>query len=104
MIGRNESIVKKKLFVFIAAFLVSLSVLASVVTAETGDTSANRAGMISSLMDLIKSANKTETTPPPASPLPTEAPQEVAPPKDDNIYIKVYFHREGVVKSIFDRN
>ena len=100
MIGRNESIVKKKLFVFIAAFLVSLSVLASVVTAETGDTSANRAGMISSLMDLIKSANKTEPALPTASPLPTEAPQETAPPKDDNIYIKVYFHREGVIKSI----
>lgn len=100
MIRRNESIGKKKLIAFITALLITLSVSVYTVTAESGDKSMFRAGMITNLIDLIKNSNKEETEaqspPAPVSPEPEESSQ----PADDNIYINVYFHREGVVREM----
>lgn len=115
MIRRNESIGRKKWIAFISAFLVAISVSVFSVTAETNDAAKNRAGMINNLMNFIRNAEAPpsdelqaqEPDPSPEDePAVTPGPEEGAPgeddetPKDDNIYIKVYFHREGVVKSV----
>lgn len=104
MIRRNESIGTKKLIAFISAFIVTFSVSFYTVTAETGDTSTFRAGMINNLIDLIKNANKPESgaqaDPEPEQGAPEESDLPSEEEKDDNIYIKVYFHREGVVKDM----
>ena len=101
MIRRNETFGKKKLMAFITAFFVTISVYT--VTAESGNKSEFRAGMINNLIDLIKKSNKEEieTQTPPAEETPYPNMEESNKPiKDDNIYINVYFHREGVVKEM----
>ena len=103
MLRRNESIGRKKSTVFIASFIIMMSVSVYTVTAESGETSANRAGMINNMMSFIKNAGKTEaevTPAPAATPAPSPAEPQLETPKDDNIYINVYFHREGVVKTM----
>ena len=100
MIRRNESIGKKKWMAFLTAFAITLSVSVYTVTAESGEKSTIRAGMISNMLDLIKNSNKEATFTPEPEQSAAPAPAPVEEETDDNIYIKVYFHREGVVKEM----
>ena len=100
MIRRNESIGKKKWMAFLTAFAITLSVSVYTVTAESGEKSTIRAGMISNMLDLIKNSNKEAAFAPAPEESAAPAPAPTEEETDDNIYIKVYFHREGVVKEM----
>lgn len=74
-----------------AVIIASLSVLLTMsVSAKTQDKTARREGMISGMMDFIRKSTEHIS----------ETPQQDDTPSGDDIFIDVYFHRDGEIRAV----